>query len=240
MNPWNPSDLKFNSDSFSGVARLLPLPDMALFPHVVQPLHIHENRYRDLLDDAMADDKLIALSRLKPGWEPTYEGRPPVEEIGCLGKVIAHHPLEEGGHNLLLLGVKRIRVQRELSPVLSYRQARVELLDDLAADENDSMTSHRADQLRDELISLFRDKLPACCQDTDQLEEFLTEHVPLGVLADLIAYAMPIADVAKHRLLATLDVSHRVKLLFAFLESLEPEDSEDEADPGFPPAFSLN
>jgi len=42
------NDFSLSPDEFSGIARLFPLPNLVLFPHVVQPLHIFEPRYQDL------------------------------------------------------------------------------------------------------------------------------------------------------------------------------------------------
>ena len=81
-------ELAFDSASFSGRARLFPLPNLVMFPHVLQPLHIFEPRYREMLEDAMADDRLIAMSILAPGWEKHYEGRPALESVACLGQVV--------------------------------------------------------------------------------------------------------------------------------------------------------
>ena len=53
MNPWN-TDVCFDADAFSGVARLFPLPNLVMYPHVMQPLHIFEGRYREMLE-ALAD-----------------------------------------------------------------------------------------------------------------------------------------------------------------------------------------
>ena len=50
-------DLSFSVENFSGKVRLFPLPNLVLFPHVMQPLHIFEPRYRDMLEDALADDQ---------------------------------------------------------------------------------------------------------------------------------------------------------------------------------------
>src|ERR1700722_18263914 len=74
-------------EHFSGVARLFPLPNLVLFPHVLQPLHVFEPRYRALVEEAMAADRLIAMALLEPGWEPDYDGRPPVSGIACLGRI---------------------------------------------------------------------------------------------------------------------------------------------------------
>jgi Lon protease-like protein len=81
------SDDQSALDQFSGTARLFPLPNLVLFPQVVQGLHIFEPRYRQLMADALDGDGLITLVLLKPGWEEEYDERPEVEPVGCLGKI---------------------------------------------------------------------------------------------------------------------------------------------------------
>ena len=44
----------------------------------MQPLHIFEPRYRAMLEESLADDRLIGMALLAPGWENDYEGRPPL------------------------------------------------------------------------------------------------------------------------------------------------------------------
>ena len=55
------SDHDASLATFGGYARLFPLPNLVFFPHVMQPLHIFEPRYRQMTADALDDDKLIAL-----------------------------------------------------------------------------------------------------------------------------------------------------------------------------------
>ncbi|MCC7084863.1 MAG: LON peptidase substrate-binding domain-containing protein, partial [Pirellulales bacterium] len=59
----------FSPETFAGTARLFPLPNLVMFPHVLQPLHIYEPRYRAMLEEALDDDKLIAMAMFAPGWE---------------------------------------------------------------------------------------------------------------------------------------------------------------------------
>jgi Lon protease-like protein len=66
---------------------IFPLPDVVLFPHMPLPLHIFEPRYRKMTADAMAGDKVIGMTLLRPGWESDYQGRPPVYPIGCAGQI---------------------------------------------------------------------------------------------------------------------------------------------------------
>src|SRR3954469_23524918 len=95
---------------FGGYARLFPLPNNVFFPHVMQPLHIFEPRYRQMTADALEDDKLIALVLPRPGWEESYSGKPAIHAVACLGKIIAEQKLDDGRFNLLLRGVRRVRI----------------------------------------------------------------------------------------------------------------------------------
>ena len=60
-----------------------------LFPGVFLPLHIFEERYRAMTRDALAGDRIIGMTLLRPGFEGDYEGRPPIYPVGCAG-VISH------------------------------------------------------------------------------------------------------------------------------------------------------
>src|SRR5207253_4170439 len=91
--------------NFAGVARLFPLPNLVLFPHVVQPLHVFEPRYREMTTDALAGDRLIATALLHPDWEAVYEGHPPIHPVACLGRIVADQRLDDGRFLLLLRGL---------------------------------------------------------------------------------------------------------------------------------------
>src|SRR5580693_4178293 len=100
--------------NFPGTARLFPLPNMVLFPHVVQPLHIFEPRYRQMTADVLATDRLIAPILLRPGWEDAYDSRPAVHTVGCLGRVVADQILPDGRYNLLVRGISRLQLRGEV------------------------------------------------------------------------------------------------------------------------------
>jgi Lon protease-like protein len=237
MNPWDATELEFDAATFSGVVRLFPLPDLVLYPHVMQPLHIFEDRYREMLEDAIAGDQLIAMAVLKPGWEDDYESRPPVAQYACLGKVVAHHRLEDGRYNLLLMGMQRVRIVKELEPLRSFRKARVELIDDCY----DFATSAERRKMHDRLLEAFRKHLPCACQLPEQLESMLSDQLPLGLLTDLAAYALPLEGDIKQKLLAECRVRRRADILLAEVEKLVVAAStSSNSKLSFPPSFSEN
>ena len=237
MNPWDATELECDATTFSCVARLFPLPNLGLYPHVMQPLHIFEDRYREMLEDALATDQLIAMAVLQPGWEDDYESRPPVVEYACLGKVVAHHRLKDGRYNVLLMGVQRVRIIKELEPLRSFRQARVELIEDCY--DFDSPADRK--NMHERLLTAFRKHLPCACQLPEQLESMLTADLPLGLLTDLAGYALPLESDVRLQLLAECRVRCRAEILLAEVEKLVA--AAGPAEPGkraFPPVFSEN
>lgn len=223
---------KFSLEDFEGVTRLFPLPNLVVFPHVVQPLHIFESRYVEMLEHTVTGDGLIAMALLLPGWESEYEGRPPVDPIVCLGQVLTHTPTKDNRYNILLGGLARAKVIHELPAKQSYREVEVELLDDVepAADDPDIPQLHR------DLVVAFRKLIPTEMSAQKQLSEVLEQQSELGTLTDLISYSLPLDLAFRQTLLAELDVVQRTKLLLHQMNDALNSDS----DRPFPPEFSEN
>src|SRR5438132_10785233 len=140
--------------AFSGIARLFPLPNVVLFPHMVLPLHIFEPRYRQMMSDALAGDQLIAMTLLQSGWESDYEGRPALHPVGCIGRILDHQRQPDGRFNLHLRGLSRIRIVEEIDSARLYRSARVELLQERAA------TADPDNKIRSSLLQV----IPGWCE----------------------------------------------------------------------------
>ena len=124
---------------------LFPLPNVVLFPNVFLPLHIFEPRYREMVADALASDRLIGMVLLRPGWERDCEGPPPVYPIGCSGLITHVERLADGRYNIVLRGLERFRILRE-DHRRSYRCATVEALAErgLLADDCSALKLQRS------------------------------------------------------------------------------------------------
>src|ERR1700675_4355766 len=92
---------------------LFPLPNVVLFPNVFLPLHIFEPRYRQMVADALAGDRMIGMALLRPGWEREYGGRPAVYGVGCSGVITHVEQLADGRYNIVLRGLERFRIVGE-------------------------------------------------------------------------------------------------------------------------------
>ena len=106
---------------------LFPLPNVVLFPNVFLPLHIFESRYKEMVSDAIAGDRMIGMVLLRPGWEHDYDGRPPVYQIGSSGVITHFERLTDGRYNIILRGLERFRILQE-DAARTYRRAVVEPL----------------------------------------------------------------------------------------------------------------
>jgi Lon protease-like protein len=195
-------------DDFCGTARLFPLPNLVLFPHVAQPLHIFEPRYRQLMADALDDDRLIAMALLRPGWEEDYDKRPPIHPMVCLGRILQEQRLADGRYNLLLHGLSRARVVEEPPTGKLYRVARVELVQDVAVG-----SAAREAALREGLGQGVTPFFAAQSAAAEQLQRLLESGLPLGTLCDIFAFALPLGPEVKQRLLDEAGVEPRVRLL---------------------------
>lgn len=104
---------------------IFPLTGAVLFPGLQLPLHIFEPRYRAMISDSLARDRRIGM--IQP--QKPVDGAP-LYEIGCLGHIGEVEALEDGRFNIVLEGMVRFRILRELSVTTLFRQVEAELIDD--------------------------------------------------------------------------------------------------------------
>jgi len=208
-----------------------------MFPYVVQPLHIFEPRYRAMVADALESDRLIAMVLLRPGWEPNYDGAPPIHEVCCIGRITAEERLPDGRFNILLYGLRRARMIEELQTGTLYRTARVVLLDDVYPSDG----AAQRDQARERLVDLLRQTDPKMSEAEQPLARLLDSRIPLGAVADLVSYGLALPPAEKQQLLEELDVDTRVQRLIDHLkQGAALRDFRGQATTEFPPKFSVN
>lgn len=224
-----PSEAELLKD-FTGTVRLFPLPNLVHFPHVVQGLHIFEPRYRAMMADTLADNQLMALVMLKPGWETDYEGTPAIERVACLGRVGQWEKFIDGRYNLQLHGMARLELLEELETSKPYRMAAARIIPENAPDDLEKLKSLRS-ELADAVLPRFADESSA----HRQLEELFHGEMPIGSICDMLAYALPLPLELKQQLLEEADVAVRCMVL---ANALIVKSSARERK--FPPDFSNN
>lgn len=223
--------LAFESEQFQGLARVFPLPGLVMFPHVMQALHIFEPRYKAMLEDALASDRLITMATYAQVPGEVDPSRPPLEPAACLCRVATHQRTAEGTYNVLLLGVRRLRLGNEMPAVRPFRVFEAEILED----EEPDYPAEASATLQHDLLAAFRRTLPDIPQAREQLDQLLGSDVSLGMLADIVAYSIDLEARWKLLLLAEPSVVRRTRLL---VEALVAR-SRRQPRP-FPPPFSRN
>jgi len=103
---------------------VFPLGGALLFPRMHLPLHIFEPRYVAMVSDALARDRRIGMVQPREAGDT-----PALFEIGCLGKIIEVETLDDGRFDLILEGVARFAIRRELEVATPFRQVEAELIE---------------------------------------------------------------------------------------------------------------
>lgn len=104
---------------------VFPLAGALLFPRMALPLHIFEPRYRAMVTDSLARDRRIGMIQPRDADEP-----PALFDIGCVGRIAEVQALDDGRFDIVLEGLSRFRVVRELDVTTQFRQVEAELIAD--------------------------------------------------------------------------------------------------------------
>jgi Lon protease-like protein len=184
---------------------IFPLPNCVLLPGGLLPLHVFEPRYRELTRDCLASHQYMAIARLRPGYQTAYHGRPPVYERCGVGRIICSEELPDGRFALLLRGVARVEITRELPADRAYRLVEAQLLADAAVDRAETGDCHRR------LISLCDRLAEVLEQGGPQLRDLVRTFDDPGACADAISAALVMDADARQALLEALDPLERLQ-----------------------------
>ena len=192
-------------ESISKEARLFPLPGVVVFPHSLNPLRVFESRYREMFEDAIDGDRLIAMATLLPGHEADYYSRPPIARTVCIGQVGQYRRNSDGTYDFLLVAVQRARVEHEITPVRSYRRAAVELLP-----EASPVNERDVGPLARRLVAKASLAIPEFEKLVQPLE---AGEITLGAITDVVAHNTKLDFSVKLGLLAECDPVARAETL---------------------------
>ena len=101
---------------------IFPLAGALLFPRMHLPLHIFEPRYRAMVTDSLARDRRIGMIQPRGPGEPA-----PLFDMGCVGRIAEVEALDDGRFDIVLEGLARFTILRELDVTTQFRQVEAEL-----------------------------------------------------------------------------------------------------------------
>lgn len=198
QDPAEPSDLVAALPALP----LFPLPQVALFPGAVLPLHVFEPRYKAMIRDCLSTHRALAVVQVTNADQLDEHGHPTIATIAGAGVIVDHAELPEGRFNILVRGRARVRLA-ELPFVPPYRIAKATILptEETHVSEQD-MTALLANA--QSFVSLVRER--------DHDFEFRTPRgAPPGFIVDVCAHHLVIDAVDRQQILETLDLNQRVQ-----------------------------
>jgi hypothetical protein len=189
---------------------VFPLPDVVLFPGVFLPLHIFELRYREMVKDSLAGDRLIGVSLLRPGWDHDAEGRPAIYPIGCVGLISHVEELPDGRYNMVLRGVEKFRVVREEEQIRAYRRAAVDYFEERMTDADRESVRRQRHQLERLLTAV-----------ADAPEQTFPSNLSDEEVINALAQYLDLEPIERQALLEQDGVARRCGALIELLEMKE-------------------
>jgi len=189
---------------------VFPLPDVVLFPGVFLPLHIFELRYREMVKDSLAGDRLIGVSLLRPGWDHDAQGRPAIYPIGCVGLISHVEELPDGRYNMVLRGVEKFRVVREEEQIRAYRRAAVDYFEERMTDADRESVRRQRHQLERLLTAV-----------ADAPEQTFPSNLSDEEVINALAQYLDLEPIERQALLEQDGVARRCGALIELLEMKE-------------------
>jgi hypothetical protein len=179
------------------MAELLPLFPLGavLYPGMLMPLHIFEERYRQLVRDLLdgPEPRRFGVIAIRKGRETGIDGVESLYPIGCLATVRQVESLDDGQFDLVTVGTQRFRLDA-LDEERPYLRGEVELL---AADEVDREAAAPLVRTVQEAFRAYIDVLARRGGATLEIEEVPAEP---GLLSFVVAAAM-VVDLTEHQAL---------------------------------------
>lgn len=193
---------------------IFPLGGAILLPDMQLPLHIFEPRYRALVGDALARDRMIGMIQPMGGGD-----NPSLFAVGCLGRIGDVEALADGRYNIVLEGLQRFTMVRELDVTTPFRQIEATLWDE--DETNDTLSLGERAALEAE-ARRFADAQGYAVDwnAVSQLDDFS--------LVNVIAQIAPFDVAAKQALLESKGLAARNELVIQLMQFFGRQDGFDD------------
>ncbi len=221
--------------NFGNAMPLFPLDQATLLPQQLLPLHIFEPRYRQMIEHVLDGSGQFALAVFEGDrWKQEYHGKPPLRPAVCIAQIVQHEKLPDGRFNILVQGVCRGRILREVPPESGrlYRSALLEPVglskapppeakewseDDGAGD--DASESLRV--VRGRIGDLLGDgPLTQLTHAAPVLEYVRNEELPTSAVLEVVSFTLITDPKLRYALLAEGDAETRGTMILRELEHL--------------------
>ncbi len=196
------------------MSKMLPLFPLGavLYPGLLLPLHIFEDRYRQLVRDLLDGPapRQFGVIAIRKGRETGVDGVQSLYEVGCTATLRRAEQHPDGRFDLVTVGTRRFRLL-SLDETLPYLRGEIELLTEDEVDEAAAAPVVRAVQVA---FRAYLDALTEWGGATVQVEDLPAEPV---LLSYVVAATMVIDLPERQSLLAEPDAVARLNAQRALL-----------------------
>ncbi len=190
---------------------IFPLP-LVMLPNELLPLHIFEDRYRQMLKDVENERKLFGVTLFEP--QESFIEKPTTGTVGCVAEIRESQTLPDGRSNILTFGLIRFRLLDYVDAGEPYLVGEVEFFEDEKANKK------KLGPLSDEVFRLFERMAKAAFKmsgNRGQLPEI--QRADPEALSFLITAAFNFENDKKYRLLEMTSTPERLRELKEVLDS---------------------
>jgi Lon protease-like protein len=198
---------------------VFPLDGALLLPGGELPLQIFEPRYLNMVDDAMAGDRVIGMVQTRGG----SRARPKLAEVGCLGRITSYAETSDGRYLITLTGLCRFDTGEELDLRMPYRQVRVKY-DRFSGDLGRDEEAEAGEAARARFATALKRYLNRRELDIDWET---ANDAPLEALVNSLCMGLPFEPAEKQAFLEAPDLAGRFEVLTTLLE-IDASDPDDE------------
>ena len=198
---------------------VFPLDGALLLPGGELPLQIFEPRYLNMVDDAMAGDRVIGMVQTRGG----SRARPKLSDVGCLGRITSYAETSDGRYLITLTGLCRFETGEELDLRLPYRQVRAKY-DRFGDDLGDDDDAEVSEDARSRFAAALKRYLNRRELDIDWET---ASAAPIEALVNSLCMGLPFEPAEKQAFLEAPDLTGRFEVLTTLLE-IDASDPDDE------------
>ncbi len=181
---------------------IFPLSNFIIFPETTVPLNIFEPRYLQMVDDSMKSHRLIGMIQPK---KKHKDEKPELFDVGCVGKITSFNETEDGRYLIIINGLTRFKILKEIDTKKLYRICNVnfeDYKDDFIKQKEDNLKYSDLNLIFKDLKSLFKKQ-----GYTINLKDLENQRIDKTI--NSLAMASPFSLEEKQILLETTNLNNR-------------------------------
>ena len=191
-------------EKFPNKIPIFPLSSAIFFPKTILPLNIFEDRYIQLVNDSMKENRMFGMVQPKNRKGIT----PEVYKIGCLGKIVSFNETEDKRFIISLSGIIIFKIKNEIKKEKLYRIFEVDysqFLNDLEEEKNQIINFDKEVLLKK--IKLFFQKINYPIDYNELIK------LNLYQLVNTVSMISPFSVEEKQKLIETIKIEDKLKIL---------------------------